>query len=153
MALLEKKSIIQFIKYFITGALSVCIAFPSFVLFNYLGIHYVAAVFLSFTLGTLTNFAICNAFVFDRGCLSLVEAGARHYLSSAGGFLVNMGTTIFLVEVLSFQSLFLKSVAQLIAIGCAFIFNFTFIKFFAFNFRIALLPSLKSPKQKFIKTH
>ena len=136
MSLLNKISLTQFIKYFFTGATAAIVDVSSFVLFaSVLNIYYLIAVFFSFTLGTLTNFFICNYYVFKRGDLPLWVAGVRHYFSSIGGLIVNWVVMIFLIEILSFQSMFLSKV---IATGCAFIVNFLLIKFFAFNSNIKI---------------
>ncbi|HQI02837.1 MAG TPA: GtrA family protein [Deltaproteobacteria bacterium] len=61
---------IQLFRYGIVGGLAAGVDIGSFTFFFYvLSIDYRIAVFLSFTLGTLTNFCISNVFVFDRKSL------------------------------------------------------------------------------------
>lgn len=134
---LNKPVFKQLIKYFFVGAIAAIIDIGSFAIFTKLfNIDYRLAVFFSFTLGTLTNFLICNAFVFDRKELSIFNACIRHYFSSIGGLIVNEIVMISLIEIINFNYLI---TAKIIATICAFLVNFILIKFFAFNSKIKII--------------
>lgn len=131
---------VQFSKYFFSGAIASLVDIFSFIIFvSVFSIDYRISIFLGFTLGTLTNFAICNAFVFDRKTLSLWNSCARHYFSSLGGLATNEFVIIYLVEFMTFG--FLTS--KIIATFAAFVVNFLMIKYFAFNSDLRLSRFLK----------
>jgi putative flippase GtrA len=135
----NKNAFVQFIKYFFTGGIAAVIDIGSFLLFSIsLHIDYRISIVLSFTLGTLTNFFICNAFVFERKSLSLFAAAYRHYLSSLGGLVTNEIVMMLLIELLNFSNLL---IAKLIATAAAFMVNFLLIKFYAFNSKVKILQN------------
>lgn len=135
----NKNASVQFIKYFFTGSIAAVVDISSFLLFSIsLHIDYRISIVLSFTLGTLTNFFICNAFVFERKSLSLFTAAYRHYLSSLGGLVTNEIVMMLLIELLNFSNLL---IAKLIATAAAFMVNFLLIKFYAFNSKIKILQN------------
>lgn len=128
------KTLIQLFRYTFVGGTAALVDIGSFNIFvSYFLIDYRLAVFFSFSLGTLTNFALCNAFVFDRRSLPIWLVCVRHYLSSLGGLATNEIVMIFLVEVLHFDHLL---IAKMIATASAFLTNFLLIKFYAFNSKI-----------------
>ncbi len=129
----------QLIRYAFVGGIAATVDVGTFSFFAiYLSLDYRIAILLGFTLGTLTNFAISNAFVFDRKSLPVWVACIRHYVSSLGGLATNEVVMIALIELAQFEHLFL---AKLIATGCAFVTNFILIKYFAFNEKIRLFKS------------
>lgn len=133
---------IQFFRYIFAGGFAAVIDIGSFmILAKTFSIDYRIAVFLSFTLGTITNFILSNAFIFDRRTLSIWTAGVRHYVSSLGGLMTNEAVLIFLIGIVKFDSLF---VSKLAATGAAFLVNFTLIKYFAFNSNIRLIRKIKA---------
>jgi putative flippase GtrA len=129
--LIKKKSIFsQIIRYFITGFIAAIIDFSTFATFVYVfNVYYPIAIFLSFSFGTITNFFICNFFVFDRTS-SLSRTMLKHYISSLGGLTINEITVILLTEFVKFPYLM---ISKAIGIGLAFIVNFLLIKFYAFK--------------------
>jgi putative flippase GtrA len=128
---------IQLFRYTFVGGTAALVDYGSFVVFAiYFSIDYRLAVFFSFSLGTLTNFVLCNAFVFDRKSLSIWLACVRHYVSSVGGLLTNEMVMIFMVEILNFKNLL---IARILAMACAFVVNFLLIKFYAFNSRVRII--------------
>jgi putative flippase GtrA len=130
------KTLIQFLKYILAGGLAAVVDIGFFMfLVKIFSLDYRIAVFLSFTFGTITNFLISNAFIFNRETLSFWTAGFRHYISSLGGLAANEAVLILLVETIKFDNLFFS---KLIATGAAFLVNFTLIKYFAFNSRVKL---------------
>jgi len=132
---------IQFFRYFFVGGISALVDLGSFYVFvKLLNIDYRVAVFLSFTCGTLTNFFLSNAFVFDRKTLSMLSACVRHYGSSLGGLVTNEIVMILLISVAHFPKIM---IAKVIATGCAFVVNFTLIKFYAFNDRVNIFKKVK----------
>ena len=121
---------LQFIKYFMTGAIAAALDISFFMIFvNVFLLDYRIAIFLGFTFGTLANFALCNAFVFDRKSLTIINSCARHYVSSLGGLVTNEIVVIYLVEFIGFGLL----ISKIIATFAAFVVNFALIKYFAFN--------------------
>ncbi len=127
----------QLYKYCFVGGIAAVVDIAFFVfLVNQFSMDYRLAVFFSFSLGALTNFVMCNAFVFERKSLSVLRAWVRHYMSTFGGLLVNEVVIIFLVEVMYFQSLLS---AKIIATLCAFMVNFFFVKYYAFNDKVGLM--------------
>jgi len=145
--LLKKQAdniLIQLFRYTFVGGTAALVDFGSFAVFTiYFLIDYRLAVFFSFTLGTLTNFFLCNAFVFDRKSLPIWVACIRHYLSSSGGLATNEIVLIFLVEVVHFNHLL---IAKIIATVSAFIVNFLLIKFYAFNSKIKIVAKIGGNK-------
>ena len=132
----KSSTIHQLFRYFFVGGAAALVDIGSFTLImRYFIIDYKIAIFLSFTLGTLANFTLCNIFVFERKSLSIVHTGIRHYLSSLGGLFTNEIVMIFLIDIINFKTLL---VAKIIATGCAFIVNFSLIKFYAFNDKLKL---------------
>jgi len=131
----------QFFRYMFVAGIAAGVDISSFAVFaKYLNIDYRVSVFLSFSCGTLTNFFLANAFVFDRKTLSLWVACLRHYASSLGGLATNEIAMIILVGVVHFYNLM---IAKVIATGCAFVVNFTLIKFYAFNDRVNIFKKVK----------
>jgi putative flippase GtrA len=130
--MLKKDHIVsQLFLYGLAGGTAAVIDIGSFYSFvNFLHVDYRLAIFFAFTLGTLTNFSLCNAFIFERRDLSLKKACARHYLSSLGGLATNEIVVISLVELAHFEDLLL---AKVIATVIAFIVNFSLIRLYAFN--------------------
>ncbi len=121
----------QLLRYAVVGGIAAIVDIGSFTIFsNHFGINYNIAVFISFSLGTLTNFLICNAFVFKRNSIPVWLVCIRHYVASFGGLLINLLVMMFIVEILNFKYLLY---AKIIATGSAFLCNFLLIKFFAFN--------------------
>jgi putative flippase GtrA len=121
----------QLLRYAVVGGIAAIVDIGSFTIFSsYLGINYKIAILLSFSLGTLTNFAICNAFVFSRNSLPIWLVCIRHYISSIGGLIINGLVMMFIVDVLNFKHLLY---AKVIGTASAFLSNFLMIKFFAFN--------------------
>ncbi len=140
------KVILQLFRYGIVGGLAACVDIGSFSFFFYaLSIDYRVAVFLSFTLGTLTNFLISNVFVFDRKSLTVWRACARHYIASLGGLATNEVVMIALVEYFSFSNMF---IAKIIATASAFFVNFTLMRMYAFNQNISISKTIKSIKRE-----
>lgn len=132
---IARDNIGQFLRYFLVGGIAAIVDISSFMLFvKGMHIDYRLAAVFSFTAGTLTNYMLANAFVFDRGRLAFLEAGVRHYFSSLGGLAVNEAVLILLIGSFELQPL----LAKLVATGAAFGANFVMIKFFAFNDRIVL---------------
>ena len=130
----------QFIKYFIAGAVAAIVDITFFMIFvNVFFVDYRIAIFLGFTLGTLTNFALCNAFVFDRKSLTILNSCARHYVSSLGGLVTNEVVVISLVDFIGFGML----ISKIAATFAAFAVNFILIKYFAFNSDLRLAKFLK----------
>jgi len=121
----------QLVRYAVVGGIAAIVDIVFFTIFsNYLEINYKIAILLSFSLGTLTNFVICNAFVFHRNSLPIWLVCIRHYVLSLGGLVINGLVIMFIVDVLNFKHLLY---AKLIATAIAFLCNFLLIKFFAFN--------------------
>ncbi len=130
----SKKTSNQFFKYFFAGGIAAILDISSFMLFtSVLLIDYRISLFFSFTFGTLTNFLLCNKYIFSRGEMSVIKTMIRHYTSSLGGLATNEIVAIILVEILNFKSLF---IVKIIATIFAFIINFILIKFYAFNSKI-----------------
>ncbi len=130
---------VQLIRYALVGSIAALVDIGGFSFFALLlAIDYRIAVFLGFTLGTVTNFILSNAIVFDRKSLPIWVACIRHYVSSLGGLGTNELVMIVLVEIVRVDNLF---IAKLIATACAFITNFTLIRYFAFNEKIRLFKS------------
>ncbi|MFA5925328.1 MAG: GtrA family protein [Parcubacteria group bacterium] len=128
---------IQFFRYIFAGGFAAIVDVGFFmILAKSFSIDYRIAVFLSFTLGTITNFILSNAFIFDRKTLSLWTAIFRHYASSIGGLATNEAVLIFLIGTAKFDSLFFS---KIIATGAAVLVNFTLIKYFAFNSNIKII--------------
>jgi putative flippase GtrA len=124
------------VRYGFVGGIAAVVDIGSFSLFSIVfKIEYRVAVFMSFTLGTLTNFAISNAFVFNRRSLVVWRACLRHYFSSLGGLVTNELVMMLFVEALRYQNLI---IAKIIATGAAFFVNFTLIRFYAFNSKLSL---------------
>ncbi len=66
----------QLLRYGAAGGIAALVDVGSFYVFaTYMQVYYLIAVFLSFSLGTFTNFLICNACIFDRmsGCYRRVN--------------------------------------------------------------------------------
>jgi len=138
--------IVQLFRYSFVGGTASLVDFGSFfLLVKIIGLNYIVAVFFSFTLGTLTNFALCNIFIFQRRTLSLLQACFRHYLSSLGGLVTNWAVMISLIEWLGFRHVLW---AKLIAMAVAFGVNFLLIKYFAFNHRIDFKKGIFSGEKK-----
>jgi len=136
---------IQLFRYTFVGGTAALVDIGFFSIFvYYFLIDYRLAVFFSFSLGTLTNFVLCNAFVFDRKSLPIWLACIRHYLSSLGGLATNEIVMIFLVEILHFDHLL---AAKIIATASAFLTNFLLIKFYAFNSKIKIINKIKWAKK------
>ena len=127
----------QFFKYFFIGAPAAMVDLSVFTLLvRWLTLNYLMAVFFSFTAGTLSNFFLCDKFIFKREELNKIVAAVRHYLSSLGGLIINTLIMIFIVEIFSATHLVIgKCIANL----CAAIINFLLIRFFAFNSEIKLI--------------
>ena len=133
-------TLIQLFQYLFVGGIAALVDIGSFkVLVGYFSIDYRLSVFLSFSLGTLTNFSLCNAFIFRRKSLPIWLACARHYLSSLGGLTTNLVVMLFLVEILHLPHLL---AAKTVATGSAFVINFLLIKFYAFNSEARLVEKV-----------
>ena len=132
----------QFIAYGFVGGAAASIDIACLGLFVYwLDIDYRLANFFSFTVGTFTNFLLCNYFIFEKRALSFRRACGRHYFSSLGGLLVNQTALILLVELVFGEEWLLLS--KLIASGCSFVFNFTAIRLYAFDGSFSLRRTVK----------
>ncbi len=126
----------QLLRYVFVGGTAAIVDIGSFMVFaTLLGIDYRLAVFMSFTLGLTTNFALSNSFVFQRKSLSLKTVYVRQYLSGLLGLAVNEGVMIVLVELLGSENMLVDKV---VATACAFFVNFLMVKNFAFNQRSSL---------------
>ncbi len=136
---------IQLFRYTFVGGIAASVDIGSFGVFiKIFSIDYRLAIFFSFTLGTLTNFVICNYFVFERKSLTIVRACVRHYLSSIGGLIMNELVMILLVEVINIKYMM---ISKIIATGSAFLVNFTLIKFYAFNGNFNLRSKIKKEQR------
>lgn len=107
-------------------------------LVHYMDLDYRLANFFSFTVGTFINFLLCNFFIFEKRALSFARACARHYFSSVGGLIVNMTVLILLAELVLGDEGLALFLSKLAATGCSFVFNFTMIRFYAFNSNMSL---------------
>ncbi len=134
----------QLLRYGVAGGIAALVDIGSFYVFAaYLQVYYLVAVFLSFSLGTFTNFLICNACIFDRGTLPLGRALIRHYMSSLGGLATNMAVMFSLIGLFFFRDIL---AAKIIATILAFFVNFTLIKFYAFNSKVSLRNKIQGKK-------
>jgi putative flippase GtrA len=124
------------VRYAVVGGFAAVVDIGTFQAFTrLLHLDYRLAVFLSFTCGTLTNFALCNLFVFDRKDLSLYRAWFRHYVASIGGLITNEIVMITLVDHAGVSNLLMAKIA---ATGVAFVVNYTLMKVYAFNQNFSL---------------
>ena len=134
----------QLLRYGAAGGIAALVDVGSFYVFaTYMQVYYLIAVFLSFSLGTFTNFLICNACIFDRGTLPLRRAFIRHYMSSLGGLATNVFVMFSLIGIFFFQDIL---AAKIIATILAFFVNFTLIKFYAFNSNVSLRNKVRGKK-------
>ncbi|NET33296.1 MAG: GtrA family protein [Cyanothece sp. SIO1E1] len=121
----------QLWRYFIVGGTAAIVDIGTFAVFSrYFLIDYRIALALSFSLGVLTNFSICNIFVFKRQLSPLWLVFTRHYLSSFYGLLSNEIIVILLVEFIHYENLIL---AKIFSTGITFINNFLIKKFYVYN--------------------
>lgn len=121
----------QLLRYGVVGGIAAIVDIGSFAIFTrYFSIDYRIAILFSFSLGVLTNFSICNAFVFKQKLSPIWLVFARHYWSSLSGLLLNELFMIFMVEFVRFKYLI---VAKIIGTGIAFINNFLIKKFYVYN--------------------
>lgn len=133
----------QLLSYGVVGGIAAFVDITSFYfLVKYALVYYPIAIFFSFTLGTFTNFFVCNAFIFNRGNLPFQRALLRHYFSSLGGLTTNE-VVVFMLISYGFQNILL---AKIIATVSAFFVNFTLIKFYAFNNNVSLMNKIRSIK-------
>lgn len=132
---------VQLILYGLVGGAAAVVDVGAFyILVNFTEVFYPLAIFIAFTIGTLVNFSLCNAYIFDRGALSLKKCVLRHYLSSLGGLTTNEVVVITLVELVRLQDLLL---AKIIATVTAFLVNFSLIRLYAFNSNISITKSVR----------
>jgi putative flippase GtrA len=123
--------LLQLAKYIFVAAVSAMFDYGSFWLLLITGaLHYSFAVTGGFLCGTMVNFLLSNAFVFQRK-KGLWTTGVRHFLSSSAGLLVNLLVVIALVEL----EITTPEIAKLMAMTIAFIVNFSLIKWYAFGDR------------------
>ena len=126
-----RKTLNQLYRYTFVGGVAAVVDIGSFAIFSGIfQIDYRIATILSFTLGALTNFSLCNRLVFKGKLSPLWLVFIRHYLSGIYGLLINEISMITLVEFAGFEQLI---IAKIISTGIAFIFNFLIKKFYVYN--------------------
>jgi putative flippase GtrA len=119
----------QLLQYFGVAMISAGVDFGVFsVLILSTAIHYSLITIIAFILGTLTNFALSNAFVFSKNGKLWHRCG-KHFLSSLLGLGANLLTIIIAVEIFFFNPI----PGKIIALGIGFFVNFFAIKFYAFK--------------------
>lgn len=93
-------------------------------------LHYLIAVVMGFIFGTLINFLISNKYVFERK-YPIFYTCLKHYFFSLSGLFVNILVVSVMVEFFNVDPFYSK----VFALFVGFVFNFTTIKFLAFNDR------------------
>ena len=130
-----KQLFCEVIKYAGTSIFAFCIDLGAFsYLVTLTNVHYQWAVVISWFLGTQTNYLSCMT-IFKHYKLTRFAVWRRHLLSSMGGLSVNVVALHIMVEWLIISQLI---ICKVVAIGLAFIFNFLFIKYYAFNNKLGI---------------
>lgn len=122
-----RETAVQASRYLVTGGIAAIVDIGGFALGLRAGLSIVVAAMISFLLAALVNYLLSSRYVFkqDRS-----RRGYLLFLAAASlGFLLNVSLTVF------FSGYLLGSpiLAKTLAIGIAFVFNFTLNKFIVFR--------------------
>ncbi len=134
--------------YMVAGACSTTIDLSCFMAcLNHLHYSVHSALAISFTIGVLCNFIICNLFIFKRNT-TLIKALSTHYSANVSSLIIqNIGLSLLkntmLIDHLIITRLMISSIT--------FLLNFFLIKHFAFN---SFTPHLnRSDTQNTVEEH
>lgn len=123
----------KFFKYTIVGASAAVINLAVFALCEkVLGIYYLLSSFIAFVLATYWNFIMARKFVFVSQYDSKLKESLFIYLVSAVGVCIDMGVMYVGVDIWELDSI----LSKILAIGVAFIFNFSLRNFVIYKERV-----------------
>ena len=121
-----KKSLIQFILYFIVGGLATLVEWGAFYIFDkWLSFHYMLATALAFVLSTFANWASGRLILFRESKQNTWLELAKIYAVSRIGLLLNIGIMYIEVDKLLMNEM----LSKMIATGIVFVWNFLIRKF------------------------
>ena len=121
----------ELLLYMLVGGIATLIDTSIFgMLVYYFFYDYRYAMIYAFIVGVFINFILCDAYIFDRGDNSFINACLRHYGANLTGLALNQLGMIILVTFFHFQHLIL---GRMIVAACTFIINFLLIKWFVFE--------------------
>jgi len=126
-ALLNAKSIRQFISYFAVGGVSAIVEWAVFyLLVSFFNMAYLPATVLAFVFSTATNWFLGRTFTFKGSNLGNKKAKeiVQVFGVSAIGLLGNLALMYLFVSILGMNTDLLKTAAKILATGIIFIWNF-----------------------------
>jgi len=118
----------KFIQYFFAGLFC---AFVNWGVFYYLKseMYYLLAATLSFLVGATVNFVLCKIIFKSKEGRKKTTEYVMVVLAGAVGLAIDLATTAFCVEILSFSEM----LSKIAGTGVAFIFNYTSKQFYIFS--------------------
>ncbi len=124
------KITVQFVRYAVVGGVATVVDWAVFFCsMSFLFTGYITALVVSFSLGTLVNYILSRAWVFNVGRTQILPEFIYFTLIGAAGLILSVVVMRFLVEVL----VFIPMAARIITTVVTLIWNFTARKFLVFN--------------------
>ena len=130
--MINKKSIVQFIKFGLVGCSNTLISVVSCWILIYFGVHYLIANTIGFILGTLNAYVLNNKFVFkakEEEHRSVAKTGVKVFISYGISFLLSTILLTFWVEIVHISDY----IAPVINVCITTPLNFLMNKFWAFK--------------------